>query len=94
MADEYMMEETEAPVAETDEEVIPKTVMQHTVEEIPELSGKAIGDMVTFTIRNVSEDGKKYDLEYMEEEMPEAPMSEEEMPGAPAGREAIMQRFS
>ena len=43
--------------------------MIHTVEEIPQLEGLEIGDPITFTITNITEDGS-YEL------TPEAPTTE------------------
>lgn len=86
------MEET-APVPEENEQPV-MTVMTHTVDEIPELAGKGIGDTITFSINNISDDGKTFDLEYVEEMAPEGEtmMAEETMP-AGGGRAAIAESF-
>lgn len=87
-------EPTEGGIAPVEEEVIPAeeetaveptagTPMQHTVEEIPELADKNVGDTITFEIKGVSDDGI-YDLAVLAEE---APVVEEEV--GVGGREAV-----
>lgn len=80
---------TEAP-AVTEEETVTGSMMSHTTDELPELSGRAIGDMITFTISNISDDGKTYDMTVSEEG--EAPFIEEEVSPV-AGREAVRGAF-
>ena len=77
----------EAPPAE--EEPVPAgNLMTHTVDEVPELSGKSIGDIVTFRIAEVSDDGNSYGLEVVEE----APLAPEEpgVRGADVVKEALL----
>ena len=85
---EEMVEEvTETPPEEEVAEV-GTAPMIHTVEEIPELAGRAVGDTITFRIDNVTDDGNTFELSV-------APEPEElETPGPEAmgegtGREEI-----
>jgi len=67
-----------------EEEATPKTgILSHTVDELPELAGKSIGDTITFRIVNISEDGTTYDLEIAEESV------KPETAEAAGGREAV-----
>ena len=89
--DNLMIEETNVEKAP---ETPVTTVMSHTTDEIPELAGKAVGDTVTFTVRNVSDDGKTFDLEYIAD----VPVPEMEAPGAPmagpSGRSQIAESLA
>jgi len=69
------------------------SIMSHTREEIPELEGKAIGDLVSFRITGVSEDGNTFDMEFSPLGGTEEPavMPEEAPIG---GREAIVNALS
>jgi hypothetical protein len=52
--------------------------MQHSVEDIPELAGKRVGDTMMFAIRDISDDGNMYTL---------VPAGEEGAPAAPTAEE-------
>jgi hypothetical protein len=60
------------------------TTMTHTVDEIPELAGKGVGDVIAFTITAVSDDGKTYDMEIVPEGQPAEATPAPEAP-APVG---------
>lgn len=73
------MTEVPAPEVPAPEEAAAPTPggMSHTVDEVPELEGLAVGDTITFRIENVSDDGNVYEL---------APIAPEETGGL-AGEE-------
>lgn len=62
--------------------------ISHTADEIPELSGLQIGDSITFTVANISEDGT-YELTPVVEEAPVEPETAPEETTGGMGREAI-----
>ncbi len=76
--------EEEAPAEEA---APPAAGMVHTVEEVPSLAGKAVGDTQLFTITEISDDGNSYTLT-AEGEAP-APGAEE----AAAGRAAVAEEL-
>lgn len=90
-ADENAPTQEEFPAEEAvppEGEMTPtETVMQHTVEEIPELAGLAVGDTLEAVVVNVSDDGNTYDLQFV----PKPPVEPEAPPAAApaAGREQI-----
>ena len=79
-AEEEMTEE--APMEEgaemEGEEEAGAPTMVHTEDEIPQLSGLEIGDTITFSITNITDDGS-YEM------TPELPATEEGIGGAEAG---------
>jgi len=104
MAEEEIMAEGElispnevevpAPIAEealdeaAEEEVV-TTTLSHTIDELPELADKTVGDTIPLRITNISEDGKTYSMEVVEE----VPVAEETALPAAGGREAIAEAF-
>ena len=92
-----MVMPAEGPVGATDvspeeeamaaEEAAVGTIMSHTIDELPELQGKQVGDEIIMRVSNVSEDGNTYDLEIVTEQpLPEAAPE----PGAEAVTEAMI----
>jgi hypothetical protein len=93
----YMPEETEAMEEEmapemreedAPEELPAGTVLSQSVDEIPELADVTIGDVVSFEITDISDDGV-YELTYAVE----PPVPSEELPSEEAvggGREAVI----
>lgn len=80
-------EETLPPEEGTEE--LTSTVLSHTVEDIPELANKNIGDQIALAITNISEDGKSYDLEVIADEV----TVPEDIPEEISGRQAITNAF-
>ena len=84
--EEEFVEEELPPTGE--EEAVGGSTMSHTIEEMPELEGLAVGDVVTMRITNISEDGSTYDMEAMPAEE-EAALELEAAPTERAGRAAV-----
>ena len=77
-------EGVEAPLEEEAlvEEEAPGTVMTHTADDIPELADKAVGDVLSFEVTDINDDGV-YELSIV----PEIAETEGEVAG---GREAVL----
>ena len=88
-------EEIEEPVPaeeELPEEGAPPaagTTMTHTLEEVPELSGKSVGDVIQLRVTGVSDDGTSFDMEVVPMEEAPPPVAAEEAAAMPGGRGAI-----
>ena len=64
--------------------------MQHTVDELPPLSGKGVGDTIVFSIESISDDGQTYTMIPASE--PDVPVETEPAEGAieeGVGRDAV-----
>ena len=65
---EEVVEQEEFPpeeaIAETPPEgAVAGSTMEHTLQEIPELDGRQVGDILPFTVVDVSDDGNTFQLE-------------------------------